>query len=150
MEFNLNDLSKCRGENRQRELNKVSSGLIMWFKKVNIISFDLKYINSCLIYKKGMAKRRILKDILNLLITENKIKEDLIRKESFTYDKVAIGTNDFKSYALMMERNGYKLKANGCYRETTPRERQGIYTFSNGKSIRRKPLSFIKKVYKIL
>ena len=66
MEIDLNDLSRCRGENRKRELNKVSSGLIIWFKKVNIISFDLKYINSCLIYKNGTAKRRMLKDILNL------------------------------------------------------------------------------------
>ena len=126
--INLNELvgditgiSKLRTTARAEALKEATTNLYNYLKSLNYGVIDRNFLNSFFsdeINKR--TRRRVLKVILNELIKEGKIRKTKKVKTITFFRTSTLYTNDYGSYAVLMEKNEHK-----------PRHKQGVYSLSS-------------------
>lgn len=103
-------IKNIRGEGRKEWLKAVSLAILEDLKEKKYSSFSKNVLNSYFNCE-DRTKQRLTKEILGVLKENLKVSEDMVFKEVFYFERVALYSYDSGSYSLLMEKNGYSKTA---------------------------------------
>jgi hypothetical protein len=109
IEQEFKTLNGMRGEARTQQIKRVSNVFYSFLKRCSYQFFKRDLLNSFLSNElSDRAKRKIAKEVLNLLLSDNKIKENKREFLSVGYPRVKpLFCYDDESYSIMMSKNGF-------------------------------------------
>ena len=118
---NINKVVTLKKQAREDALRRAKNNLYQYLKFLNYGVIDRKFLNSFFSDEVGrLTRNKVLKVILNELIKEGKIRKTTKTKTIVYFRTSTLYTNDYGSYAILMEKNKYK-----------PRHAQGVYSLSS-------------------
>ena len=117
----MTGIAKLRTTARAEALKEATTNLYNYLKSLNYGVIDRKFLNSFFGDDvKRNVRAKVLKVILNELIKEGKIRKTKKIKTTTCFRTSTLYTNDYGSYAVLMEKNEHK-----------PRHKQGVYSLSS-------------------
>lgn len=106
----ITSLKGLRKGQREQKLSLISKTFYNYLKSYNYHSFKLSLFYSFFPNEiKKSNKQRITKEVLRILISENKIKKTSENKTYTCLENKPLSSLDYGSYNKLMSSNGYKV-----------------------------------------
>lgn len=110
LERKFKELNGTRGKKRQELIKNISFGFMNFLRNGQYRNFSKGLLSSFIPDEtQQRTRQRILKEVINFLESENKIKKVVVVKSYISLRNKKLFSYDYGSYQTLMTKNGYKM-----------------------------------------